>query len=149
MAEGLSTEVSGGRLRSRHDLTRAIDIKPGNILFCKNGQVKIADFGVAGEFGTRGTAWTFIGTSLYMAPERFTGQSYTINSDVWSLGVSLLEVAQHRHPYMCAEPYTIRSSLIERLRLIIHGPVPKLLDEPELGIVWSETFKSFIECWYV
>ena len=65
------------------------DVKPENILVSKDDVVKLCDFGVSGEFGTKGDANTFIGTSYYMAPERITGQSYTITSDVWSTGVTL------------------------------------------------------------
>lgn len=85
-----------------------------------------------------------------MAPERITGQSYTITSDVWSLGVTLLEVAQHRFPFPAdGTEIQPRSVLIDLLTYIIHQPIPKLKDEPHNGIHWSDNFKYFIECWYV
>ena len=87
-----------------------------------------------------------IGTRVYMSPERMTGQSYTITSDVWSLGVTLLEAAQQRFPFLDASP---RAGLIDLLTLIVRGPVPKLEDVEEKGVRWSEEFKYFIECWWV
>lgn len=105
---------------------------------------------MSGEFGTKGDANTFIGTSYYMAPERITGQSYTITSDVWSLGVTLLEVAQHRFPFPAdGTEMQPRAGLIDLLTYIVRQPIPKLKDEPENGIRWSENFKYFIECWFV
>lgn len=112
--------------------------------------MKLCDFGVSGEFGTKGDANTFIGTSYYMAPERITGQSYTITSDVWSLGVTLLEVAQHRFPFPAdGTEMQPRAGLIDLLTYIVRQPIPKLKDEPQNGIRWSDSFKYFIECWYV
>ena len=133
------------------------DIKPSNILFRKDGRATLCDFGVSGETGTGGDANTFIGTSYYMAPERITGQSYTITSDVWSLGVTLLEVAQHRFPFPADQEGSTRREEeshpqlgpLDLLTYIVNSPTPKLRDEPAAGVKWSEDFKSFIEFWYV
>lgn len=87
-----------------------------------------------------------------MAPERITGQSYTITSDVWSLGVTLLEVAQHRFPFPAdGTEMQPRAGLIDIIQYIVGQPLPKLKDEPAKGaepeIRWSENMKYFIECW--
>ncbi|KAL0637350.1 Protein kinase C signaling pathway involved MAPKK protein [Maublancomyces gigas] len=137
--EGL-TYLSGRKIIHR-------DIKPSNILLCRNGQVKLCDFGVSGELiGSKGNADTFIGTSYYMAPERIQGHSYTITSDVWSLGVTLLEVAQHRFPFGNEADSGGRAGLIDLLTYIVRQPIPELKDEPHLGIKWSDNFKYFIRC---
>ena len=146
IAEG----VLGGLtyLNSRRIIHR--DIKPSNILLCRDGAVKLCDFGVSGDFGTKGEANTFIGTSYYMAPERITGQKYTITSDVWSTGVTLLEVAQHRFPFPAdGTEMQPKAGLIDLLTYIVQQPVPQLKDEPEMDIYWSDNFKYFIESWYV
>ncbi|KZV85091.1 Pkinase-domain-containing protein [Exidia glandulosa HHB12029] len=74
------------------------DIKPSNILFNSQGQIKICDFGVSGEL-INSIADTFVGTSTYMSPERIQGAQYTVKSDVWSLGISLIELALGRFPF--------------------------------------------------
>ncbi|KAL5524629.1 STE7 [Sanghuangporus sanghuang] len=83
-----------------YDVHRIIhrDIKPSNILCNSSGQIKICDFGVSGEL-INSIADTFVGTSTYMSPERIQGAQYTVKSDVWSLGISLIELALGRFPF--------------------------------------------------
>jgi mitogen-activated protein kinase kinase len=83
-----------------YDVHRIIhrDIKPSNILCNSAGEIKICDFGVSGEL-INSIADTFVGTSTYMSPERIQGAQYTVKSDVWSLGISLIELALGRFPF--------------------------------------------------
>ncbi|KAH9480718.1 Dual specificity protein kinase FUZ7 [Psilocybe cubensis] len=83
-----------------YDVHRIIhrDIKPSNILLNSRGEIKICDFGVSGEL-INSIADTFVGTSTYMSPERIQGAQYTVKSDVWSLGISLIELALGRFPF--------------------------------------------------
>ncbi|SCW03385.1 LAFE_0G09252g1_1 [Lachancea fermentati] len=118
------------------------DIKPQNILLNEAGQVKLCDFGVSGE-AVNSLATTFTGTSYYMAPERIQGQPYSVTSDVWSLGLTLLEVAQGQFPFN-SDKMAANMPPIELLMLILTF-TPELKDEPELNIVWSKSFKSFVE----
>lgn len=118
------------------------DIKPQNILLNEKGQVKLCDFGVSGE-AVNSLATTFTGTSFYMAPERIQGQPYSVTCDVWSLGLTLLEVAQGHFPFG-RDQMTPNIAPIELLTVILTF-TPVLRDEPELNITWSKAFKSFIE----
>ncbi|KAF9462828.1 kinase-like domain-containing protein [Collybia nuda] len=89
-----------------YDVHRIIhrDIKPSNILCNSQGEIKLCDFGVSGEL-INSIANTFVGTSVYMSPERIQGAEYSIKSDVWSLGISLIELALGRFPFSESDPY--------------------------------------------
>ncbi|KDO22128.1 STE/STE7 protein kinase [Saprolegnia parasitica CBS 223.65] len=75
------------------------DIKPHNLLLNHAGDVKISDFGLARTLNEHAMhTKTFVGTLLYMAPERIGGGDYGYPSDIWSFGLVLLSVALGRYP---------------------------------------------------
>ncbi|KAL8158676.1 hypothetical protein V2J09_000213 [Rumex salicifolius] len=78
------------------------DLKPSNLLINHCGEVKITDFGVSAILtSTSGLAFTVAGTCHYMAPERFSegANGYDYKSDIWSLGLVILECALGEYPY--------------------------------------------------
>ncbi|XP_067104878.1 dual specificity mitogen-activated protein kinase kinase 5 isoform X2 [Osmerus mordax] len=74
------------------------DVKPSNMLVNTQGQVKLCDFGVSTQL-VNSIAKTYVGTNAYMAPERISGEQYGIHSDVWSVGISFMELALGTFPY--------------------------------------------------
>lgn len=107
------------------------DIKPSNVLVNSRGMIKLCDFGVATET-VNSVADTFVGTSTYMAPERIQGGAYTVRSDVWSVGLTIMELAIGRFPFDAADssPGDRASSgpmgILDLLQQIVHEPAPKL-----------------------
>ncbi|KAI6216914.1 hypothetical protein M3Y99_01792500 [Aphelenchoides fujianensis] len=73
------------------------DVKPSNILVNSAGELKLCDFGVSCTL-IDSMANSFVGTRSYMAPERLTGGRYNVKSDIWSFGLSLVEMAIGRFP---------------------------------------------------
>ena len=105
----LSTIMGLKALKDEHKIIHR-DVKPTNILVNSRGQVKICDFGVSGNL-VASIAKTNIGCQSYMAPERIAsggmaqaganpgGGTYSVQSDIWSLGLSIIECAMGRYPY--------------------------------------------------
>eukprot|EP00056_Hartaetosiga_gracilis_P023046 m.34886 g.34886 ORF g.34886 m.34886 type:complete len:400 (-) comp9965_c0_seq1:69-1268(-) len=75
------------------------DLKPANILVNTRGDIKLCDFGVSKKLLTLKKANTFVGTFAYMAPERLQADEYNVKSDIWSLGVLLMELATGTYPF--------------------------------------------------
>ena len=107
------------------------DIKPSNVLVNHYGDIKLCDFGVSGEL-VNSIADTFVGTSTYMAPERIQGARYSIKSDVWSFGLTLMELAIGRFPFDASDAAAgDRASagpmgILDLLQQIVHEPAPTL-----------------------
>lgn len=74
------------------------DIKPANILLNHKGEVKIADYGLLGNMENKSLCETFVGTAVYMSPERIKAETYGAPGDIWSLGLTLITCATGKFP---------------------------------------------------
>ncbi|BHF68040.1 Serine/threonine-protein kinase 4 [Sparganum proliferum] len=110
------------------------DIKAGNILLTNSGMAKLADFGVAGQLAdTLAKRNTVIGTPYWMAPEVIQEVGYNCSADIWSLGITAIEMADGKPPL--GEEHPMRA-----LFMIPSQPSPRLRRED----AWSPDFVSFV-----
>ncbi|KAI9335129.1 hypothetical protein BDR26DRAFT_866213 [Obelidium mucronatum] len=110
------------------------DIKAGNILINTKGEAKLADFGVSGQLSDSASKrQTVIGTPFWMAPEVIQEVGYGTAADIWSLGITCIEMADGRPPYHDIHP-------MRAIFMIPTKPPPKLEDEER----YSKVFRSFV-----
>ncbi|XP_030057301.1 mitogen-activated protein kinase kinase kinase kinase 4 isoform X6 [Microcaecilia unicolor] len=135
----ISREILRGlaHLHAHHVIHR--DIKGQNVLLTENAEVKLVDFGVSAQLDrTVGRRNTFIGTPYWMAPEVIAcdenpDATYDYRSDLWSCGITAIEMAEGAPPLCDMHP-------MRALFLIPRNPPPRLKSKK-----WSKKFFSFIE----
>jgi len=113
------------------------DVKPSNILISRSGKVKMCDFGISGYLVDSVAKTVDAGCKPYMAPERIdpsgNPSNYDVRSDVWSFGISMIEIATGRFPYkLWATPF-------EQLRQVVKEDAPRLPPNQ-----FSQEFEQFI-----
>ncbi|XP_045212574.1 dual specificity mitogen-activated protein kinase kinase 4-like isoform X2 [Mercenaria mercenaria] len=115
------------------------DVKPSNILLDRQGNIKLCDFGISGQLVDSIAKSRDAGCRPYMAPERIdphhSSRGYDVRSDIWSLGITLMELATGRFPY------PKWNSVFDQLTQVVQGPAPQL--NPSEGR-FSEEFLNFL-----
>ncbi|CAF1563678.1 unnamed protein product [Rotaria sp. Silwood1] len=115
------------------------DVKPSNILIDEYGAIKLCDFGISGVLIESMAKSRNAGCAAYMSPERIepsdpTRPDYDIRADIWSLGITLIELATNAYPYSnCRSDFDVMSRIVTE-------------DSPQLPahLSFSDNFRSFV-----
>ncbi|XP_050509844.1 dual specificity mitogen-activated protein kinase kinase 7-like isoform X1 [Diabrotica virgifera virgifera] len=134
----VATVAALSYLKDKHDVMHR-DVKPSNILLDTKGNVKLCDFGISGRLVDSMAKTRSAGCAAYMAPERIEppdpqNPDYDIRADVWSLGITLVEMATGVFPYQdCKTDFEVLTKVI--------GQDPPTLPADK---GFSEEFRSFV-----
>ena len=117
----IAFQILWGLAYLKHEKRVHRDLKPSNILINSLGEIKLTDFGVSKDLqNSIAMCTTFVGTFKYMSPERMKNMPYSYASDVWSLGIILIECATGIYPYNDAVTY------IDMVQTVLESPSPTL-----------------------
>ncbi|KAK7002889.1 Dual specificity mitogen-activated protein kinase kinase 4 [Biomphalaria glabrata] len=108
------------------------DVKPSNILLDRKGNIKLCDFGISGHLVDSIAKSRDAGCRPYMAPERIdpkaSSRGYDVRSDVWSLGITLMELATGKFPYPKWQ------SVFDQLQQVVQGSAPRLPSDSTFSV---------------
>ncbi|XP_055608033.1 dual specificity mitogen-activated protein kinase kinase hemipterous-like isoform X2 [Uranotaenia lowii] len=122
-------------LKDQHQVIHR-DVKPSNILIDDRGNIKLCDFGISGRLVDSNAKTRSAGCAAYMAPERIdpANSEYDIRADVWSLGITLVELATALFPYRgCKTDFEV-------LTKVLTSNPPRLPDDQQ----FSPAFQDFV-----
>lgn len=109
------------------------DVKAANVLLGSNGEIKLADFGVSTTLSGVSKRYTIVGSPYWMAPEIITESGATENCDIWSLGITCIELTRGKPPYADVSPIQAMARVTKS-------------DPVKLDTTFSAPFRDLVSC---